>query len=178
MTAQGVADRTSSLVRFGASAAVVAGALRIASSFIPYEANSAPLETLYAVIDVGLMFGLMAIYISSADAVGLAGLAAFIVALTGLACIVGPDPVAFGIDFYRIGALVFVLGLAGLSVQLLRARKLQTSAGLWLVTLAAGLAAPLLPQAFVLSGVALGTGFGLAGLTLMRREGIAAMSVA
>ncbi len=132
VTAAGLASRTAGLVRVGALAAILGGALRIVSSFIPYEANSAPLEALYAVIDVCFVFGLIAIYITSAEAVGMAGLAAFLVAMTGLASIVGPDPQAFGIDFYRAGALVFVLGLAGLSVQLFRAR-LMTVAGVALV---------------------------------------------
>ena len=90
MTALGLAERKSGLVRFGAWAAVVAGFLRIASSFIPYEAGSAVLEALYGVIDLGLMFGLIAIYIASAEGIGFAGLAAFLVALAGLASIVGP----------------------------------------------------------------------------------------
>lgn len=163
-----LAERITGLVRFGAWAAITAGVLRIASSFIPYQANSAPLEAFYAVIDVGLTFGLVAIYIATAEATGLAGLAAFIVALTGLASIVGPDAAMFGIDFYRVGALVFVTGLAGLSVQLLRAGVMRTSARLWVLTLAGGLASSLAPQAFMISGLALGAGFALAGFTLMR----------
>jgi hypothetical protein len=99
MTAAGLARRTAALVRVGAAAAVVAGALRIVSTFIPYEANSAGLEALYGVIDLCLMFGLVAVYVASAEAIGMAGLAFFLVALAGVASIVGPDAPAFGIDF-------------------------------------------------------------------------------
>jgi len=154
------------LMRFGAWAAMAAGALRIASTFIPYEANSAPLETLYAIIDLGLVFGLIAIYLSAADIVGRIGLLAFIVALSGLASIVGPDVFQFGIDFYRVGALIFVAGLAVLAVQLLRAKTLRATATLWLATLAASLATPVFPQAFLAAGLALGASFLLAGLSL------------
>jgi hypothetical protein len=170
MTALGLAERKSGLVRFGAWASLVAGFLRIASSFIPYEAGSAVLEALYGVIDLGLMFGLIAIYIASAERTGFTGLAAFLVALAGLASIVGPDSMMSGVDFYRIGALVFVAGLAGLSVQLLRVGVMRASASLWLLAFAAGLAASVLQQVFLVAGIALGAGFILAGITLMRGD--------
>lgn len=166
-------ERTFGLVRFGAWAAILAGVLRFASSFIPYEANSPSLEALYGVIDLGLMFGLIAVYLATAEAIGLAGVAAFLVALTGVASIVGPDSTQFGIDFYRVGALIFVVGLAALAIQLLRARILRPTAILFLLTLAASLATPVLPQAFLAAGLALGTGYILAGLSLLseRRAG-------
>ena len=80
MTAAKLASRTAELVRFGAVAAVVGGVLRIASTFIPYEANSAPLETLYGVIDLCLLFGLIAGYLAHAEAVVLVGRFAFLLA--------------------------------------------------------------------------------------------------
>jgi hypothetical protein len=168
MTAAKLAERTAGLVRVCAAAAVIGGVLRIASTFIPYEANSAPLETLYLVIDVCLLFGLVAIYIANAGVVGLSGLGLFLVSLAGIASIVGPDTQAFGIDFYRIGALVYVAGLAGLSVQLLRARRLVVSAGLWVVTLGASLLTAVVPEAFMAAGVALGAGYVLAGVAILR----------
>lgn len=178
MTAAGLASRTAGLARIGALAAIVGGALRIVSSFIPYEANSAPLEALYGVIDVCFVFGLIAVYIASAEAVGMIGLAAFLVALTGVASIVGPDTQAFGIDFYRVGALVFVIGLAGLSVQLLRARAMAISALLWIGTLAASLASAVAPQAFMAAGLLLGAGFVLAGVEMLRLRVAPALAAA
>jgi hypothetical protein len=178
MTAAGLAQRAAGLVRVGAAAAIVAGALRIVSTFIPYEANSPGLEALYGVIDLGLMFGLIAVYIASAEAVGIIGLALFLVALAGVASIVGPDAPAFGIDFYRIGALVFVAGLAGLSVQLLRAGLMRMSAVLWLGTFAASLATIVAPQAFVAAGLAIGAGYVLAGLELLRSRPAPAFAAA
>jgi hypothetical protein len=169
MTAAGLASRTAGLVRFGAWAAVAGGALRMASTFIPYEAASAPLETLYGVIDLCLLFGLIAVYVANAEAVGLLGLCAFLVGLSGVASIVGPDSTVFGIDLYRIGALVFVTGLAGLSVQLLRARVMMLSASLWIATFVASLAASVLPQAFMAAGLCIGAGYLAAGFGLMRK---------
>jgi hypothetical protein len=178
MTAVGLAQRTAGLVRVGAVAAVVGGVLRIVSTFIPYEPNSAGLEALYGVIDLGLMFGLVAVYVASAEATGLAGLALFLVALAGVASIVGPDAPAFGVDFYRIGALVFVAGLAGLAVQLLRAGLMRVSAVLWLATFAASLATMVAPQAFVVAGLAIGAGYVLAGVELLRGRPAPALAAA
>ena len=178
MTAADLRQRTAGLVRAGAAAAVVGGALRIVSTFIPYEANSPELEALYGVIDLGLMFGLVAIYLASAEAVGMIGLALFLAALAGVASIVGPDAPAFGIDFYRIGALVFVAGLAGLSVQLLRAGLMRMSAALWLATLAASLATFVVPQSFVAAGLAIGAGYVLAGIELLRSPALPARAAA
>jgi hypothetical protein len=148
-------------------AAILGGVLRIASTLIPYQADLAWLEALYAVIDVCLLVGLIAIYLSSADRVGTLGLVAFLVALIGVASIVGPDVPAFGVDFYRVGALVFVAGLAVLSAMLLRAEILRASAWLWIVTLLAGLASSVWPQAFLASGLCLGAGYALAGMSIL-----------
>ncbi len=120
------------LIHVGGVCALVGGTLRVGSAFIPYAADSAPLEALYAAIDITLLFALIAVYLANADAVGGWGLAFFIVALAALASIVGPDTTAFGVDFYQIGAAVFALALAGLSIQLLRARAAMIAAGLWI----------------------------------------------
>jgi hypothetical protein len=73
---------------------------------------------------------------------------------------------------------VFVAGLAGLSVQLLRARLLRVSAVLWLATFAASLLTMAVPQAFVVAGLAIGAGYVLAGLELMRIRSAPALAVA
>jgi hypothetical protein len=178
MTTADLGRRTAGLVRAGAMAAVAGGALRIVSTFIPYEPNSPGLEALYGVIDLGLMFGLIAAYIACAEEVGMIGLALFLIALAGVASIVGPDAPAFGVDFYRIGALAFVAGLGGLSVQLLRAGRMRLSAGLWLATFAASLATMVLPQAFVVAGLAIGAGYVLAGVELLRTRSAPALAAA
>ncbi len=169
MTAAGLALRTAGLVRFGAAAAIIGGALRVVSVILPLEADSALAEGLYGVIDLGLLFGLIAVYLASAEAIGLAGLAAFLLCLTGIASIVGPDAQAFGLDFYRIGALAFAAGLAGLAVQLIRTGVMRTSAWLWIATLVFGLASSVAPWAFMAAGACLGGGYVLAGLGLMAR---------
>ncbi len=159
------------LINFGAVAALVGGTLRIIAAFIPYTTESAGLETLYAVIDLGILFGLMALSIVTADRLGRTGLICATLSLAAIASIVGPDAKMFGIDFYWGGASLFSLGLAGLSVVLIRVKYFIWPARLWIISLGLGLLALTgSTAAFMAAGVLLGVGFALAGLSLMRRE--------
>lgn len=163
-----VAVRALTLVRLGAAAALAGGVLRIASTFIPYQPDAAWLEALYAVIDICLVLGVVAVYLVTAVEVGMSGLALFVLTLSALASIVGPDAQMFGVDFYRVGAMVFVAGLAGFSVRLLMVRRLAPAAWLWLAAFGCGLVAAWLPAAFTLAGVVLGAGFVAAGVDLVK----------
>ena len=160
------------LVRVGAGAASLGGVLRIVSTFIPYQANLAWLEALYGVIDLCLMFGLIAVYLATAEATGAFGLAAFVVALAGVASIVGPDTAVLGVDFYRVGAVVFVTGLAGLSVMLVIGGVMRLCATLWIASFASALASAALPQALTAAGLALGLGYIVAGAGMWRARGV------
>jgi len=159
------------LVKLGAFASTVSGALRIISTFIPYHPETAPLEALYGAIDLGLMFGLLALYLANAERLGPAGPAAFAIAMAGIASIVGPDAAMFGIDFYRIGALIFVGGLALLSAVMLRAGVMRIVAALWLATFLSSLTASIWPPAFSAAGLLLGVGYVLVGIALLRPDG-------
>jgi hypothetical protein len=162
--------RAEMLVRFGAVAAMLGGVLRIASSFIPYQAEQPWLEGLYGLIDLCLLFGLMAVYLAFAERLGAAGFVLFAAAAAGLASIVGPDARMFGVDFYRAGAIVFMVSLGSLAIQLLRKKTLAISAVLWLAALACSLASPIFatPLAFMGAGILLGAGYVLAGLAILR----------
>ncbi len=152
-------------VTYGSRAGVVGGGLRIIAAFIPYAPDQAWLEGLYAAIDIGMLFGLVAAWLLAADAVGMVGLGGFAVALIGLASIIGPDSPAFGIDFYLLGSGIFMLGLTGLSIQLVRRRVLVAAGGLWLGAAGAGVIFALssADAALVASGVLLGLGYLVAG---------------
>lgn len=156
------------LTRAAGFAALTGGALRIASAFIPYAAENAALEALYSVIDACLLMGLIGVYAAHAPALGRIGFMGFGVAALGVASIVGPDAATFGVDWYAIGASVFVAGLALLAVQMLRARVLTSAALAWLGPFASGLAVPLTPYAFMSAGLLLGLGYVLAGYALTR----------
>ena len=158
------------LIQFGAIAAVLGGVLRVVSSFVPYQPEQVWLEALYGVIDICLLFGLVAIYVASAERLGAVGFVLFAAALAGLASIVGPDAQMFGVDFYRAGALVFIVSLGGFSAQLLRKKTLIASAVTWLAALACSVASPFLQTPLVLmgAGILLGAGYILAGYAVLR----------
>ncbi|MBL8560490.1 MAG: hypothetical protein JNM47_17345 [Hyphomonadaceae bacterium] len=146
-------------------AGAAGGALRMASAFVPYEPESIRLESLYAAIDVALLLGLVGIHQQAASRTGAAGLAFFALSVAALASIVGPDPTMFGVDFYRVGASVFALALAGFAVTLLVARVHAITAVLWIACAVSGvLAATGSPLAFMIAGLALGAGFVAAAL--------------
>ena len=162
--------REARLIAFGAWAGALGGALRIASSFIPYAPQIAWLEALYAVIDLGMLFGLIAAYLAASDAIGAFGFAGFVIGAAGLASIVGPDAQMFGVDFYRVGAFVFLVGLALFAAALLGAQRLRISAWLWVASFLVGVAAATTGQAlaFAVAGVLLGAGFVASGAEILR----------
>lgn len=151
-------------------AAMLGGAMRIATAFIPYTPETIWLEILYAVIDVLMLIATLAIYIRHMTSLGAIGLFAAALACLGFASIIGPDPVMFGIDFYRLGAGVIVVAMALLGVQLLRVKALQVASILWLLALAFALGLTLLqmPVLLVASGVTFGLGFIAAGVDCVR----------
>ncbi|NJO31754.1 MAG: hypothetical protein HC869_00095 [Rhodospirillales bacterium] len=159
------------LALFGAVAAICGGALRIVAAFIPYVPQSAGLETLYAAIDLGFLFGLAAIYWPVCEKLGWIGAAGYVVAMAGIASIVGPDPRMFGLEFYMVGSAIFELGLLLLSIAMIRDKILPLPAALWVVSLAFGLLAFALggnPLAFIAAGSTLGLGFVWAGYCALR----------
>ena len=166
-------DRTpaAALGVFGAACAVVGGGLRIVSAFIPWAPASPWLETLYGVIDICLLFGLIAVYLHAAERIGLVGLVFFIVSLAADASIVGPDAVMFGIDFYQVGVAGLLIGLAGLGVQMLRTRVLLVPAGLWLCSVVAGFGSSALGAKLgvTAAGGVFGLAFLCAGVLLLTR---------
>lgn len=159
------------LRRLGAVTAIAGGALRIVSCFVPWRASDAGLEAFYGVIDICLLFGLLGIYVHAAAATRGLGLAAFAVALIGMASLVGPDATAFGVDFYQLGCIVLLVGLAAFSVQLLRAGVLRIPAICWIAALALSLggAAASMPLAISAAGAVLAVGFLLGGVATLRR---------
>ncbi|MDB5709165.1 MAG: hypothetical protein JWL96_1235 [Sphingomonas bacterium] len=94
----------------------------------------------------------------------------FLVALIGLASIVGPDSHAFGLDFYLLGSAIYMLGLTALAIQFVRRRILVAAGWLWLVAAAAGaaFAATESVPTFIVSGVSLGLGYIAAARAILR----------
>ena len=160
------------LFRILGGAAVLGGVLRIVSAFVPWEQDLAWLEVFYFVIDVALLFGLMGVYFADRSRLGLAGFAAFALAETGIASIVGPDGMAFGLDVYQLGVFAISIGLAILgAVMLVKRAGSAIAASCWILSLAVGLAATFANQSvagFVAGGILFGLGFVVAGVAVMR----------
>ena len=163
---------TALLFRCAGAAAILAGALRIASVFIPYVKDSLRLEAFYGVIDLGLLFGTMGIYLDHKDDLGIVGLAGFAILLSGIASIVGPDAPFLGADMYAIGLQIIALGSVVLSVALLRARRFVVTAVLFVGSVAAAAAGPAIglgALAWPIAGALFGGAYLAAGLRLVRR---------
>ena len=159
------------LIKMGGYAAIVGGVLKLVAAFIPYTPQSAFLEGLYGVIDAGLLFGLIAVYLVAARSIGWIGLTSFVIALSALASIIGPDAEMFGIDFYQTGATAFTFGLTALSLQLFRKRILIAPAALWTASalIGATLTSVGSPFAFTAAGIAMSAGFIVAGYRIMTK---------
>ena len=160
------------LVRTLGAAAIIGGALRIASAFVSWSPGVWSLELFYFAIDVMLMFGLMGVYLAYRARIGLFGFIAFAIAEAGIASIVGPDTVAFGIDMYMAGVLVITVGLTLFAIQLLLTRAGPPWAPLcWIASTIIGVGAtaggaPAL--GFLAGGVLFGLGFTVAGVAMFR----------
>jgi hypothetical protein len=162
------------LLVLGGVAAILAGVLRAGSSFIPWEANNLNLEILAFAIDVLLLFGFMAIYLGDRVGLGFFGLVFFVPAEIGIASIVGPDTVAFGIDTYQVGAALISISLALFALVMLATRAgSQLGAVFWILSAVAGVGGTLTDQAAVgipVAGAFFGIGFIAAGAALLSRR--------
>lgn len=161
--------RDEELFRALGGAAILGGALRTGSSFVPWD-GSAQIEALAFVIDVALLFGLMGIYFAARERFGWFGFAAFALAETGIASIVGPETQAFGIDTYLAGVHAIAVGLAllGLTILLLRAGY-SIAALCWIASLVAGVGGGFFGHAdlgFLAGGILFGLGFVSGGVAV------------
>jgi hypothetical protein len=160
-----------SLLRLSGSAAIAGGAVRVALAFVTWRPNVAWLEAAAFGIDVALLFGLLGIYLAERAALGRFGLAAFALAETGIASIVGPDTVAFGIDTYQAGVVVISLALSLLGAQMLRRHAGSRVAAIsWIASTVAGLAGGAIGRpeiGFLIGGILFGVGFVAGGARLV-----------
>lgn len=158
------------LVRLGAICSISGGLLRVLAALFTFTETTPAPEVLYFVIDVLLLFGLMAIYLMWAERLSSLGLSMFALSTIALASLVGPNGKIGDWDQYLIGASALSLGLAGFSLSALRVNELRLAAYLWLASFASGLLSMLLgaSMAFLLAGILFGLGFITAGVALLR----------
>lgn len=153
------------------SAAIVGGALRTISAFIPWDASNPKIEALAFAVDVSVLFGLMGVYFAHRERLGWLGFGAFALAETGIASIVGPDTVSFGIDTYQAGVHAIAIGLALLGIQMLVRRAGPTAAAIcWILSPVVALSGGAIGQGelgFFLGGLLFALGFVAAGVSLV-----------
>jgi len=163
--------RTLTLLRCASIAAIIAGALRIVSSFLGNLTGDG-IELLYLIIDLGFLFGLTGIYLSAHERIGVPGFVGFAIAFPAAAAIVGPDGPLYGLNMYQVGGGLLTFGLAILGIAQLRAHiGRRTSSIAWIVAFAGAIATRipgLSAAAFVVTGVAFGFAFVAAGIELWR----------
>lgn len=156
------------LYRLAGTAALFAGLMRIASSFLTWDSTIVWQELLATGIDVLLLFGLMGIYLAHRVELGWLGLGSFVLAETGIGSIIGPDTVAFGVDTYQAGVVAISVGLALLAiVMLIRRAGSAAAAFCWISSLVVGLAGGMVGQpafGFFLGGILFGLAFVAGGI--------------
>jgi hypothetical protein len=153
----------------GGLTAMIAGVLRVISSVIP-TSDSVILKTLYFVIDVCLLSGVLGIYRFERERLGLVGLLAAILAIGGAGLLIVRDTVAWSTSLYGIAALMFSVGLSLLGIASWTTKKLpQWIYIFWVTATLVGILGYLVPALgilFVLSGMLLGVGFTGAGFII------------
>ncbi len=158
------------LVQLAAIEAIIGGGLRMISTFIPYDPTAGWLEVFYLIIDIALLFGLMGIFLQTLDRVGWTGFVGFVVAATGLASIVGPDTVAFGVDTYQAGTVLISAGMAVLGLQFVRTGVFAQAGWMWLASFTVGLlgmGTGFQVIAVPVAGTLFGAGFVIAGIYVL-----------
>ena len=161
-------------IRAGGLAAIAGGLLRIAASVAPVaiESESAR-ESLYIVVDVCLIAGLLAFYASRNRHAGWPGAFGLVAALMGFGVIRANRAIS-SVDLYPIGSVAVVCGLIALTTISWKART--SSAWLPLMFTASlffGIVASAVPEASVLvvvAGVVFGIAFACVGWTLLVRH--------
>lgn len=152
---------------------IVGGLLKIFLAFVRSAADRDLLQTLYVLTDLGLILGLVGIYMLYRDRFSILGNSGFILALLGLSFISGPQTTLYGVSAYDIGFPVMCCGLALLAAgQLFLAGhpKLAPAivlAGVVMSVPQLALLATLNLQ--ILASVLIGIGFVLYGAYLIRQ---------
>lgn len=157
------------LMSLGATAAIAGGALRVFTALFTHVETTPFLEFLYFLIDILLLFGLIAIAAGWVSRLNPVSLIMFAIAFIGLASLVGPETVINGVDYYMIGASVLSVGLVGFSMTVFHIVALRRAAYFWTASFVSGVFSTLSgnPQAFLIAGALFGLGFVAAGVATL-----------
>ncbi|MCY6494290.1 hypothetical protein [Leptolyngbya sp. GGD] len=159
---------STTLIRLGGLAAVLAGILRAVNSFVPADASSGTVAMLYLLTDLFILFGIFGMYGFQHQESGLWGFFGFLLATIGIV-IIRTGTLA-GVSLYSIGALTFSVGLSLFAVGSWRARKLpKWVSSFWLISVVVGIVgyfAAGFSLLFAISGVIFGIAFAGAGFKI------------
>jgi hypothetical protein len=152
-------------MRWGSLAAIISGILRGVNSFLPSSIPVVPIELLYLLTDIFLLFGMMGLYGFQYQESKLWGFSGFLLTMIGIAVI--RTRVIAEVNMYAIGALIFAAGLSLFAIGSWIAHKLPRWVPVvWILSTIIGFVGYFIPSfslLFVVSGVLFGVAFAAAG---------------
>lgn len=159
------------MIRFFGVCGIAGGVLRLVDSFTAGMEGRDAIQLLYIATDLGLILGLLGLYLVYRDRLSAAGHAGFVLALCGFSVIAGPDAAIFGMGIYWIGAPVIGLGMLLLSFSQLGAEP-RNRLGPWSIIASVLIGFCSLPLdnrwLFLISGLLFGLGFIINGYFVAR----------
>jgi len=145
-------------VRVGGGAAVLAGVLRAAGSFVS-GGSEVERQALYFIVDLFLLLSVFAAYTQNHDALGRGGAAGFLTTVAGILLVRSSRAVP-GLDLYPAGALSVAIGWVLLSLEWWRTANGPAFVPvLFVLSVVTGLVGQIAPHGaalFVASGVIFG----------------------
>jgi hypothetical protein len=149
--------RMDTFIRVGGGAAILAGVLRAAGSFVS-GGSEVERQSLYFIVDLLLLLSVFAAYAQNDEAVGRWGASGFLTTVIGILLVRSSRAVP-GVDLYPAGALSVAIGWALLSLDWWRtANGAVFVPVLFVLSVVTGLVGQIGPHAslFVASGVIFG----------------------
>jgi hypothetical protein len=154
------------LIRLGGLAAIIAGILRGVSSFVPGNAPTVAIATLYLLTDIFILFGMIGIYGFEHQQSRLWGFFGFLLAIIGIATI--RTGAISGVNLYPVGASLFAVALSLFATGSWIASKLPRWVSIfWMLSTIVGFIGYFtsgLDLLFVVSGILFGIAFAGAGI--------------
>ena len=160
------------LIRLGGVAAVLAGALRVLTSFLPPTTHR--IMTLYLIVDVLLLFGCVGLYEFQRVQIRFLETLAVLLEIVGALILIARDLALLRSEVYPIGALLFAVGIDLFAIASWRSGTFPR----WILALlivstfigSIGFFTPSLTVLFAASGILFGIGFLSAGLSILLRR--------
>jgi hypothetical protein len=163
--------RMNTLIRVGGWAAILAGVLRAAGSFVS-PGSEVERQSLYFIVDLLLLLSVFAAYMQNHEAMGLWGAAGFLTTVAGILLVRSSRAVP-DLDLYPAGALSVAIGWVLLSFDWWRTANgpafVPVLFVLSVLTGLVGQAALHSPALFVASGVIFGAAMLGAGRQVLAR---------